>query len=88
LISWVRIRIQPTKITTNPDPQHCTVLKANNFILQDKFVARIFAGFIHGFVRDYNALCNPFKEQLFAELNSMKPAEGKVKRSELLSPLN
>jgi hypothetical protein len=33
-------------------------------------------------VRDYNALCNPFKEQLFAELNSMKPAEGKVKRPE------
>jgi hypothetical protein len=44
-------------------------------------VARIFAGFIHGFVRDYNALCNPFKEQLFAELNSMKPAEGKVKQT-------
>jgi hypothetical protein len=32
-------------------------------------------------VRDYNALCNPFKEQLFAELNSMKPAEGKVKQT-------
>jgi hypothetical protein len=32
-------------------------------------------------VRDYNALCNPFKEQLFAELNSMKSAEGKVKQT-------
>ena len=39
---------------------------------------RFFAGFIHNFVTEYNELANPFKLKLFAELNSMQSADGKV----------
>jgi hypothetical protein len=40
--------------------------------------SRFFAGFIYNFVKDYNEISGPFKEKLFADLNSMKSADGKV----------
>lgn len=45
-------------------------------ILLYLFGKRFFAGFCYNFVADYNELAGPFKEQLFAELNMMQPADG------------
>ena len=49
-------------------------LLAINLIVT-KFGKKFFAGFCTTFAEDYNKVANPFKIELFKELNDMKPGE-------------
>jgi len=44
-------------------------------LIVNKFGKQFFAGFCTNFAEDYNKVANPFKIELFKELNDMKPGE-------------
>ena len=44
-------------------------------LMVNKFGKKFFAGFCSTFADDYNKVANPFKLELFKELNDMKPGE-------------
>ena len=44
-------------------------------LIVTKFGKKFFAGFCTTFAEDYNKVANPFKIELFKELNDMKPGE-------------
>ena len=44
-------------------------------LMVNKFGKKFFAGFCSSFADDYNKVANPFKLELFKELNDMKPGE-------------
>ena len=44
-------------------------------LVVNKFGKKFFAGFCTTFADDYNKVANPFKIELFKELNDMKPGE-------------
>ena len=44
-------------------------------LIVNKFGKKFFAGFCTTFAEDYNKVANPFKIELFKELNDMKPGE-------------